>query len=651
MDVETSPTTSRRHTAEEVPDKQDTTSLHTTSPTTNLPISSASNAHGAEISTSLETTPVREASHAPASSSFGPNPPQPVGRGVDLSGVRRKVARSFTWKMTAKGKQLASQLCQACEENDPEWVKNLLEQGAYVNGYSTSGPTKQKTPLILAIEHDAVDIVAILLQDGADLDTSGTDKKPPLSLEFERVVASKHRTFEILELFLSSGSNVNATFNDRTLLSNAVSQSRTDLVDFLLRHGASAKDHRLIKEAMMVNGGESLEIATSLLQAGAPAGPDPNHSFYPLKHAIFDMGSLPWVKLLITHGANPTIVYKGTVLLTRRNALLRPTPLHLVLETPNHGPILEFILSRNVNVNAECTYSRSGESPLEFSRVVPLHRAKTAHDVHSLIRHGANVLSRDSRGETPLFWRVHSGSVDSKVIQALIQHGTPPNARNAAGDTPLYLLFRRLFAQTVEDRGRCTTQSFYDSVKLLLEAGARVDVRGHENWTVLDLVTKKKPELYDKILPDDIEPPKAGGMRSRQMYDEICTMVLDSARKNTRVEDSPPKLATTTNEPTSPSRSQTMTRTIRGNLTSGESRSPANSTMVTRPRPVSLTASAKAKPSSNNSRPQKADVEATVSSNESKNEKRPKSDQPSKGNVNSPPRIEEFDMKSEYNVF
>ncbi|KAM7214708.1 hypothetical protein V8F06_009873 [Rhypophila decipiens] len=132
--------------------------------------------------------------------------------------------------------------------------------------------------------------------------------------------------------------------------------------------------------------------------------------------------------------------------------------------------------------------------------MTPLHLATSARKVHTLVRYGANILSKDSSGRIPLHWAAVRGETD--IILAYLEHGSPPNARTNLGSTPLHSRVTRFLCTEASDIRRRCIVGYVDSVKALMIAGARVDLEGWNGLTV-DETMEGWPENYQKLLEAD----------------------------------------------------------------------------------------------------------------------------------------------------
>jgi ankyrin repeat protein len=125
-------------------------------------------------------------------------------------------------------------LCFAVEGGSLEAVKDLLDHGANVNGKSTNG----MTPLGYAAIHGKIKEAKFLIANGADVnllglvDSRGAEWSPLTS-------AAKEDHLDMLELLLSNGANLEATNNEGdTALMITAKRPRPKSIKFFISKGA-----------------------------------------------------------------------------------------------------------------------------------------------------------------------------------------------------------------------------------------------------------------------------------------------------------------------------------------------------------------------------------------------------------------------------
>jgi ankyrin repeat protein len=100
--------------------------------------------------------------------------------------------------------------------------------------------------------------------------------------------------------------------------------------------------------------------------------------------------------------------------------------------------------------------------------VAQRHRPDDTHLAQAMLRHGANVNAKDNDGITPLIWatRVHR----TNTVSLLLAHGANVNVKNKDGETPLFTTVR---------------SGYSDIMDLLLAHKANADQNIGDGWTPL----------------------------------------------------------------------------------------------------------------------------------------------------------------------
>ncbi len=101
----------------------------------------------------------------------------------------------------------------------------------------------------------------------------------------------------------------------------------------------------------------------------------------------------------------------------------------------------KFLLAKGAEVNSAISHLgvvRHG--PISFGNLTPLMAAApygSRELIRELLKAGAEVNAKDSRGMTPLMLAVASETQDIEVVKLLLDAGADPNVRSAAGETAL----------------------------------------------------------------------------------------------------------------------------------------------------------------------------------------------------------------------
>jgi ankyrin repeat protein len=312
-------------------------------------------------------------------------------------------------------------------------VKHLaINHPQHVNAFS--GP--YGCPLSAALDKDHVELVALLLEHGANVDARET--------------------------------------TGETILLKVLSQPRHNLVilvKLLLKHGAdvNARDGDLRSSLHLAEYEGELEVAQMLLEHKANVNSQDNHGRTPLH-------------LLLEHGIpNEDNVVNHVLLLLKRGADVNrqdkdnKTPLHLAIRRARFK-LAVILLEHGADSNAGNNNGKTPLHKLSESRTRINDEGNVVNLALILLKHGAEVNRRDVVNQTPLHLAIRWGLL--KLAGILLEHGADANVENHNGETPLHILS----ANQINDEG-----DIVNLVPILLKRGAEVNRRDVDNEISLHL--------------------------------------------------------------------------------------------------------------------------------------------------------------------
>lgn len=149
---------------------------------------------------------------------------------VAISILILSIGLSWYVSHDAKRRSNGAILCDALNKNDSAKARELIDQGADMD--SRSGP-KNHTPLMLACINKNTEIAKLLVEKGADVNSSDIDKITPLSY------AALHGKPELVSLLIEKGANVNnIDLHGNTPLYYAAAKGKLVVTNLLIEKGA-----------------------------------------------------------------------------------------------------------------------------------------------------------------------------------------------------------------------------------------------------------------------------------------------------------------------------------------------------------------------------------------------------------------------------
>ena len=410
-----------------------------------------------------------------------------INHGADVEAKDPELKRTPVFEVCSSDSALNSLPC-------------LLQAGANINAQDVAG----NSPAREAVKSADTTLISILLQHGANLSLTDDNERVGLFLAAGGSHAVEH--------LLDAGVDINAQDNKgRTklhlILSNTPKakdvESQLELARLLLHRGANV-NLRATNFAASTPFQLALRNAPSLIhdfiQHGADVNVKESKGCLSALHIPFLRNEYDNVRILLDHGADPhERDENGRTLL--HNAFSRANR-----PAPN---LLKLILDQKVDPNAA---DNDGMTPIQYAI-----RRGTIEHISLLLEHGARLDATDPQGNTPLHRTCLCANPPSRdKVELLLDHGADINARDNEGRTALHLAIRWVYEDGIkvflehgadvdaqDIRGQTPLHYIAESpefwaqqlVDMLLDKGARVDLKDEHGCTAVDIARKKRSEL------------------------------------------------------------------------------------------------------------------------------------------------------------
>lgn len=358
----------------------------------------------------------------------------------------------------------------------------LLEQGALPVGRDEIG----QTPLMIAAEASAVEVVRLMLARGADVNARDDQGRTA-------IMCCDNAT--IYRLLMEKGARTNVRDREgRTLLMMAAASGKRSVVEYLLKCGVDVQSRdNAGRNALMYAGGSEVSqvegIVHLLLARGLDINAQDSKGQTALHHAAAEAISHHGTNVLETDARLHAYIRSGAgVNVSDREGV---TPLLLLAEMGHPLSEVEFLVERGADINHRDQKGRStlvwmllyeNQEGVEFLRrkgarieLLDAVLMKDSAAALTQIRQGAKIDVQGPFRLTPLMIAAENGMAE--VVAALLERGADPHARDVYRRTPLHIAVGALPRGLKQNVGRRPDRTIpegdrYRTVAVLLRYGA-----------------------------------------------------------------------------------------------------------------------------------------------------------------------------------
>lgn len=273
----------------------------------------------------------------------------------------------------------------------------------------------QRDELLNAARLDAVLVVKLLIEQGADFNVKGINGKTALH------VAAEHESDAAATFLITRGTNSDINsggsgthyerrFNvERTLHHLATIEEHAFIIRLLISHGADVSAHndtdRSPRQELLMC--RKIRAATTLIEKGADVSSKDNESRTAL-HQASDGGLLDFVRLLVAKGAN----LEASTIDNGKHVFSWTTPLTLACNN-KHADVAADLVDSGAKLDA-CNIQ--GNQAIHIASFATI-----------LLDAGVDVEARNNHELTPLMLAFSAGS--TRNMELLLQRGAKTMAR------------------------------------------------------------------------------------------------------------------------------------------------------------------------------------------------------------------------------
>lgn len=428
--------------------------------------------------------------------------------------------------VSTKTESGVSPLWTASFRGDLDLVSLLVSKEETLN--ILDHPAYTYTPLNIALSQGHLEIVKVLLNNNADVQTMTKVGWTPLHL------ASRKGDLEIVKILIDKGAEINST--DRrgwTPLDLASSRGHVNVVKLLLEEGAYVEPINDQGWVSLIAASEEghLEVVQLLLETDADINAATRNGLTALIHAS-DEGHLAIVQMLLDKGAKINTATKdGWTALIMASGKGHLEVVQLLLENDADIEITDSIgLTALISASNEghfkvvmCLLEKGADTAVtDDNGLTALGRAAASRHldvVKLLLDHGANIEAVNNKGFTILSAAAYFGDIE--VVRLLLDKGANPKAIGYTGVTALnfasesgHLAVVKLLAETsaesiqaLDKWGRtalynAASRGQIDVVDLCLANNSLVDLADHWGSTCLFAAVRNgHHDVAERLIP------------------------------------------------------------------------------------------------------------------------------------------------------
>ena len=425
-------------------------------------------------------------------------------------------------------KLLGTGLQHACIGGDSRIVERLIDEGAVLDYYSQGTP--KTNALCIALQHRNTTITKLLLDKGASPSLAlDADVRFPLH---STIFDGHEDALSLVQILLEHGADADSV-DDRgmTAIALAVWKENLEIVHLLLREHAkrplrlSIDDGRtnilVLATIIRTTPVKSLKMVQLMLEHGVDVDFRTARAETPLWCAA-ENGNLDVARLLLDHGAAVDVqdVRGKTPLIAAlrklrsvsgtRVQISKPPrkPLGSIAQMRKHEDVARLLITSGANTNL-CTVF--GWTALHYAA-----ENGSLRIVELLIGHGTNPNVTNKYRSTALHLAAKNGA--PKVVELLLRHSANPNLTNKNGWTALHVAVNNHSPEIVDlllrhganpdvtiNNGRtamhlAARHGHKEIVQSLLAYDAILDARDEEGWNALHNAAKNGHEPTAQLL-------------------------------------------------------------------------------------------------------------------------------------------------------